>query len=161
MRFILLLGFQLLTSALFCQVTKTNKIDSIVNQLERIEHFYRADSVVNVYDKDSNLVASSSMEFFYKDKKGKDLFKVDELRLPPANTSVIFYYNNRLLIKIDIRFYFNDKFFQAELFYEKQHLIYERRKGDLVFQIDYSELYNRSKKYLKYKPGMISQNWIN
>lgn len=161
MRFILLLVFQLLINSSYCQVTRTNQIDSIVNEIERKEYFYRADSIANSYDKDSNLFASSSMEFFYSDKKGKNLFKVDELGFFGDTTSIIYFYKNRQLIKIDFHSFLNGKIFEAELFFNKGRLIGEKRKGDMVYQIIYSTLYDRSKKYLKYKPKTISQNWIN
>jgi hypothetical protein len=134
---ILLLGLQLLINVSFCQVTKTDKIDSLVKKIERIDYFYRADSIATLYDKDSNLLASSSMEFFYTDSKGKNLFKVDELGFITDTTSIIFYFKNRQLIKIDFHSVYNGKMLYAELFYDKGKLIDERRKGDLVFQFSY------------------------
>jgi hypothetical protein len=160
MRFILLLSLQLLINVSFCQVT-TDKIDSITKKIETIGYFYKADSIANVFDKDSNLVASLSIEFFYMDSKGKKLFKVDELGFITDSSSTIFYFKNRQLIKVDFRSIYNSKFFQAELFYNKGKLIGERHNGDLVYQLNYSSFYERSKKYLKYKPKNIFQNWIN
>jgi hypothetical protein len=161
MRFVLLLILQLLTNVLFCQVTKPDEIDSIVKKIELIEYFYRADSNAYVFDKDSNLLASSSMEFSYIDRKGKNLFKVDELGFITDTTSTIFYFKNRQLIKIDFHSLYNGKTFQAELFYNKGQLIGRREKGNLVYQLSYSSFYYRSIKYLKYKPKLVSQNWIN
>jgi hypothetical protein len=92
MRFVLLFSLELLTNVLFCQVTKTDEIDSIVKKIERIEYFYRADSIANVFDKDSNLLASLSVEFSYSDSKGKNLFKVDELGFITDTASTIFYF---------------------------------------------------------------------
>jgi hypothetical protein len=135
MRFILLLSLQLLTNVSFCQVTKTDKIDSIVEKIERTEYFYKADSIANVFDKDSNLLASSSMEFSYSDRKGKDLFKADELSFITDTSSIVFYFKNKQLIKIDFHSVYLGKRFEAELFYDKGKLIDERRKGDLVVQL--------------------------
>ena len=141
------------------QTKYIQEIDSFCKKIDNLGDFYSAHGGDNFFDGDSNLTGFISIVYKYKDDKGRNLLKADELNQTYEDSSSIWYYFKReKLLKIDARVLIGNQLFHQNFYFKNGKLIYSTPLENSPFNP--KTYLNRSKKYLKFKSKIYSPSII-
>ena len=152
MKTILLIISIVYSNLCFCQPEKTKQIDSSVQSiLTNRESYFKAGHSNFLYDKDSNVVGDSNIEFYYLDSESKNLVYLDQLSFTRDTASIHFYFAKHELIKIEARYCDAGEVKHGEFYFVNGEHFYSKTSDDNYFK----DLIVSPKKYIILNPTKL------
>ncbi|SRR5260221_9722023 len=144
----------------YCQNSYIRAVDSIVKKIENLEYFYTAEENKRYFSADSTQVGFRSVVYTYADKSGNKLKKVDLMtNTPNDNSSIIYYFNDKKLIKVDVRVIVHGKLYVQQAYFKNNKAVFSSTYYDIKFAR--SIYLQKASMYLKYRSKIYNPNFIN